>query len=48
MCELDLTGSGQEPVAGFCEHGPEPLGSMGREFLSQLSNYQFIKKDSTP
>jgi hypothetical protein len=26
--EMDLAGSGQGPVAGFCEHSNEPLGSI--------------------
>jgi hypothetical protein len=31
---------GQEPVAGSCEHGNEPLCSIkGREFLDLLSDY---------
>jgi hypothetical protein len=25
-CVLDATGSGERPVAGFCEHGDEPSG----------------------
>jgi hypothetical protein len=33
-CGLDASGSGQGPVAGFYEHGNEPLGSIkGRVFL---------------
>jgi hypothetical protein len=28
--KLDLPGSGQGPVAGFCEHGNEPAGSIRR------------------
>jgi hypothetical protein len=28
MCGLDASGSGWGPVAGFCEHGNEPWGSM--------------------
>jgi hypothetical protein len=27
-CELDPAGSGEGPVAGFCEHGNELSGSM--------------------
>jgi hypothetical protein len=26
--ELDSAGSGERPVAGFCEHGNEPPGSI--------------------
>jgi hypothetical protein len=26
--ELDVSGSGLGPVAGCCEHGNEPLGSI--------------------
>jgi hypothetical protein len=33
-CGLDAPGSGQGEVAGFCEHGNEPSGSMkGGEFI---------------
>jgi hypothetical protein len=33
-CELDVSGSEQEPVAGSCEHGNEPSSSMkGRELV---------------
>jgi hypothetical protein len=33
-CRVDSSGSGQAPVAGCCEHGNEPLGSVkGGEFL---------------
>jgi hypothetical protein len=28
ICGLDACGSRQEPVAGYCEHGNEPLGSI--------------------
>jgi hypothetical protein len=32
---LDSSSSGQRPVAGSCEHGNEPLGSItGGEFLA--------------
>jgi hypothetical protein len=27
-CGLDASGSGQGPMAGICEHGNEPTGSM--------------------
>jgi hypothetical protein len=33
-CGLDLTGSGQGPVAGYCECGDEPLGSCATELVS--------------
>jgi hypothetical protein len=34
-CGLDASGSGQGPVAGFCEHGNEPAGSIKvRKFLN--------------
>jgi hypothetical protein len=34
VCGMDLSGSGQWPVAGFCEHGNEPSGfTKGGEFL---------------
>jgi len=36
-------------VAGACEHGNEPSGSIEAcEFLDQLSDYQTLKKDSAP
>jgi hypothetical protein len=38
-CGLDSPGSGQSPVAGSCEHGNGPSGSIqGGEFLDQLSD----------
>jgi hypothetical protein len=33
-CGLDSTGSGQGPVAGYCECGDEPLGSCTTELFS--------------
>jgi hypothetical protein len=37
------------PVAISCERGNETSGSIkGGEFIDYLSNYQFLKKDSTP
>jgi hypothetical protein len=33
-CGLDLTGSGQGPVAGCCECGDEPSGSCATELVS--------------
>jgi hypothetical protein len=34
-CGLDSTNSGYRPVAGSCEHGNEPSGSIkGEEFTS--------------
>jgi hypothetical protein len=36
---MHSSGSGQGLVAGFCEHGNEPLDSVNREFLDQLSDY---------
>jgi hypothetical protein len=36
-------------VAGCCEHGNEPSGSIrGGEFLNYLSDYQPLMKDSAP
>jgi hypothetical protein len=33
-------------VAGSCEHGNEPSGSIkGGELADQLSDYQLLKKD---
>jgi hypothetical protein len=35
ICELDASSSGQEPVAGCCEHGFEPSGSIrGTNFVT--------------
>jgi hypothetical protein len=43
---LDLSGSGQRPVAGSSKHGNELLGSIKRgEFLDYRSNYQLLKKN---
>jgi hypothetical protein len=37
---MDSSGSGQSPVAGCCEHGIEPSGSVNdREVLVELSYY---------
>jgi hypothetical protein len=33
-CGLDLTGSGQGPVAGCCKCGDEPSGSCTTELVS--------------
>jgi hypothetical protein len=34
-------------VAGSCEHGNEPSGTVkGGEFRGQLSNCQLLKKDA--
>jgi hypothetical protein len=33
---LDSAGSGQEPVAGCCECGDEPLGSCATELVSSV------------
>jgi hypothetical protein len=35
-CGLDSTGSGQGPVAGYCECGDEPSGSCATEVVSWL------------
>jgi hypothetical protein len=40
---------GASELAVSCEHGNETSGSIkGGEFLDQLSDYWFLKKDSTP
>jgi hypothetical protein len=37
------------PMAGSCEHGNEPSGSMKfSEILEWLSDWQLLKKDSSP
>ena len=44
---LDRAGSGQGQVAGTCEFGNEPSGSIKcGEFLDQLQAGQLLKKDS--
>jgi hypothetical protein len=36
-------------VAGFCEEGNEPSGSInGGKFLDQFKEYQLFKMDSAP
>jgi hypothetical protein len=48
-CGLDSSREGQGLMAGFCENGNEPSGSIkGREFLDYLSDCQLLKKDSAP
>jgi hypothetical protein len=37
---VNLCGSGQDPVAGSCEDGNEPSGSLTAwEFLDHLNDY---------
>ena len=44
--ELDRAGSGQGQVAGTCECGYEPSGSINcGEFLDQLKSGLLLKKD---
>ena len=46
---LDRAGSGYGQVAGTCECGDEPSGSIKcREFLDYLITGYLLKKDSTP
>ena len=46
---LDQSGSGWEKVAGTCENGNEPFGSIkSREFLDWLKTGWLLKKDSVP
>jgi hypothetical protein len=36
-------------LEGSCEHGDEPSGPIkGRKFLDEVSDYQLLKKDSSP
>jgi hypothetical protein len=36
-------------VAGFCEHGNEPSGSIKRgEFLDYVRDYQLVNEDPAP
>jgi hypothetical protein len=47
-CGLDAYGSGSGPLAGSCEHGDGPSGSIkGRDF-DWLSYYQILEEDSAP
>jgi hypothetical protein len=47
-CGEDSSSSGQGPVAGFCEHGYEPLGFIiCWKFVVWLSNCWLLKKDWT-
>jgi hypothetical protein len=43
---LDLCSSEYGPVAGFCDHGSEPFGSVSL-FVAWLSDYKLFKKFST-
>ena len=46
---LDWAGPEQRQVAGACECGNEPSGSVKcGEFLDQLQTSQLLKKDSAP
>ena len=46
---LDRTVSGEGQVAGTCECGNEPSGSIKfGEFLDWLKTGQLLKKDSAP
>jgi hypothetical protein len=46
---LDLSGSGQVPVEGSCEHSNEPLGSIKCwEILEYLYNWWRLKNGSAP
>jgi hypothetical protein len=46
---LESAGSRQCPVADSCEHGNEPAGSKKyREFIGQLSEYQFLREHTVP
>ena len=46
---MDLCGSGQVHVAGFCKCGNEPSASVkSGEFLDQLRTCCVLKKDSAP
>jgi hypothetical protein len=42
--ELDSAGSGYGPVAGFCEHGDEPSGSIRKQdIFDKLSDNQIFR-----
>jgi len=43
-CGLDASGSEEGPVAGCCEHGNEPLGSIkAGNFLTRLVTVSFSR-----
>jgi hypothetical protein len=37
VCGLDWTGSGQGPVAGYCDCGNEPSGSCATDLVMKLA-----------
>ena len=44
---LDQSGSGQGQVAGCCEYGDEPSGSIKcREFFEYLRTFELLRKDT--
>ena len=45
---LNRYGSGYEQVAGTCECGHEPSGSIIYEFLDYLKTGQLLRKNSAP
>jgi hypothetical protein len=46
---MNLSGSREILVAGFCEHGAEPSGSIkGEEFLDRLREYKLLKNNFVP
>jgi hypothetical protein len=46
---LDKTGSKYGPMASCCENSNKISGSQrGWEFLEQITDYQFLKKDYDP
>jgi hypothetical protein len=46
---INSFGSGQGPLAGSCEHGNEPSGSIkGEKFVGYLRDYQLLRKGSVP
>jgi hypothetical protein len=48
-CGLDLCGLGNRTVEGSCDYGNAPSGSIKcGKFLDKLTNYQLLKKDSSP
>jgi hypothetical protein len=43
MCGLVLSASGQDAMAGFCEHSNESSGSKKSGISCPLSDYQIFK-----
>jgi hypothetical protein len=48
-CELDISVTGQSPIAGSCDHGNEPVASVKYfEIPEKRSDWQLLNRDSAP